>query len=62
MIMRITMEQLREIWESLTDLWHFMLRRKKWWLLPIVIILILLTFVILLGGQPGLAPFIYTLF
>jgi hypothetical protein len=56
------MDSLREIWESLTDLWHFMLRRKKWWLLPIVIILILLTFVILLGGQSGLAPFIYTLF
>ncbi len=48
--------------EFLKDLWDYMKERKKWWLAPIIIVLLLLGVLILLTGNPAVAPFVYTLF
>ena len=45
------------VWEFLTFLAH----NKKWWLAPIIVVLVLFGLLVVLG-QTGLAPFIYTLF
>jgi hypothetical protein len=44
----------------LCDLWAFLRIRKKWWLLPLLIIILLLGALIILGQNPVLGPFIYT--
>ena len=48
--------------ELLKDLWGFMRVRKKFWLLPVLLVLLLLGLLIVLGSNPAVAPFIYTLF
>ena len=45
------------VWEFLTFLAH----NTKWWLAPIVVVPALFGLLVVLG-QTGLAPFIYTLF
>jgi len=48
--------------DLLKDLWGFMRARKKFWLLPVLLVLLLLGLLIVLGSNPAVAPFIYTLF
>ena len=44
------------------ELLSFLWRRKRWWLIPVVVILVIFGIFIIVGGIPGVAPFIYTLF
>lgn len=44
------------------ELWAFLRVRKKLWLLPMLLVLGLLVALVLVGGNPAVAPFIYTLF
>lgn len=48
--------------EFLIDMWLFLKERKKFWLAPIIIVLLLIGFLIIVGGNSIVAPFIYTLF
>jgi hypothetical protein len=45
----------------LRELLAFLAHNKKWWLLPIILFVLLLSILVLLGN-PAVAPFIYTLF
>lgn len=45
-----------------TELFGFLWSRKLWWLIPMMVTLLLLSLLIVLGHNPVLAPFIYTLF
>ncbi len=44
------------------ELLQFLWRRKLYWLIPMVVMLAVFALLILLAGNPGTAPFIYTLF
>lgn len=44
------------------ELWAFMRTRKKMWLLPILLVMAILAVLVIVGGNPTVAPFIYTLF
>jgi hypothetical protein len=46
----------------LKELWGFIRERKKWWLLPLIFFLLIIGFLVVIGGNGALAPFIYTLF
>lgn len=46
----------------LSEWWGFLRVRKKFWLLPILVVLLLCVVLFVLGGDPAVAPFIYTLF
>ncbi|HMR46687.1 MAG TPA: DUF5989 family protein [Bacteroidia bacterium] len=48
--------------ELLTDLFRFIIQRKKYWLAPLILVILLMSVLIIIGGNPALAPFIYTLF
>jgi competence protein ComGC len=50
------------MFELLQDLWGFMRERKKFWLLPVLLVLLLVGALVVLGSNPTVAPFIYTLF
>lgn len=39
----------------------FLRYNKKWWITPIVIVLLLVAILVILGGNPAIAPFIYPL-
>lgn len=43
------------------ELLGFLWRRKLYWLIPMVVTLILVAIFIILGSNPALQPFIYTL-
>lgn len=43
------------------DYLDFLAHNKKWWMLPILVVLLLLGALIILG-ETGAAPFIYSLF
>jgi hypothetical protein len=40
----------------------FLWKKKNWWLIPLVVILLLFALILILGSNPVIAPFIYTLF
>ncbi|HHX28598.1 MAG TPA: hypothetical protein GX716_06245 [Firmicutes bacterium] len=42
-------------------LW-FVRDNKKWWLVPMIVMFLLLAVVVVLGTNPAIAPFIYSLF
>jgi hypothetical protein len=46
----------------LGELLQFLWRRKLYWLIPMILTLIVFAILIILGSNPGTAPFIYTLF
>ncbi len=48
--------------ETVAELFHFLWSHKLWWLIPMTVTLLLLSLLIVLGHNPVLAPFIYTLF
>jgi uncharacterized membrane protein YccC len=48
--------------ELLTDLFRFIVHRKKYWLAPVIVVIVLLSILIIMGSNPAIAPFIYTLF
>lgn len=54
--------QIKEIMETIKDIWQFIRERKKYLLAPVIIVLLLLGFLIVIGGGSSIAPFIYTLF
>lgn len=56
--MRDTMSRLGIIGELLGFLW----KRKLYWLIPMVLTLLIFAFIIVLGSNSAIAPFIYTLF
>jgi len=41
---------------------RFLRQEKKWWLIPLVLFLLLVGAIMILGGNPILAPLIYPLF
>ncbi len=45
----------------LGELLSFLWRRKLYWLIPMIITLIIVAIFIILGSNPALQPFIYTL-
>ena len=45
-----------------SELMDFLKNRKKLWLIPILVVIALLAVLVVVGGHPSLAPFIYTLF
>jgi hypothetical protein len=53
---------LIDIMEFLKDLFDFIKERKKYWLVPMIIILLIIGFLIVVGGNSALAPFIYSIF
>ncbi len=44
------------------EFWGFLKTRKKMWLLPILLVMGILAVLVIVGGNPTIAPFIYTLF
>ncbi|MCU0497904.1 MAG: DUF5989 family protein [Anaerolineae bacterium] len=52
------MSRLGIIGELLGFLW----KRKLYWLIPMVLTLLIFAFIIVLGSNSAIAPFIYTLF
>ncbi|MBI4576155.1 MAG: hypothetical protein HY722_07835 [Planctomycetes bacterium] len=44
------------------EFWDFLKHEKKWWLIPLVVVLAGVGLVLIIGGNPALAPFIYPLF
>jgi hypothetical protein len=47
--------------DTLKEIFLFLITRKKWWLIPVILTLMLFGLILLSTGS-GLAPFIYTLF
>jgi len=47
---------------AVSVLFGFLWTHKLWWLIPMMVTLLLLSLLIVLGHNPVLAPFIYTLF
>ncbi len=45
----------------LGELLSFLWRRKLYWLIPMIVALIVVAIFIILGSNPALQPFIYTL-
>jgi hypothetical protein len=46
----------------LREFWGFLKTRKKLWLLPIILVMGVLAVLVIVGGNPAIAPFVYTLF
>ncbi len=44
------------------ELFGFLWQNKLWWLIPMMVTLLLLGLLLVLGQNPVIAPFIYTLF
>ena len=44
------------------ELLQFLWRRKLYWIIPLILILGIFALLIILGGNPVTAPFIYPLF
>ncbi len=44
------------------ELFEFLWQRRLYWLIPMIVMLAAFAVLILLAGNPGTAPFIYTLF
>ena len=44
------------------ELMSFLWQNKLWWLIPMMVTLLLLGLLLVLGQNPVIAPFIYTLF
>jgi hypothetical protein len=38
----------------------FLKENKKWWLIPLILMFLLLGLLILVGSNPAVAPFLYT--
>ncbi len=41
---------------------QFLAHNKKWWMIPLLLVIALLAGLILLGSNPAIAPFIYSIF
>ena len=57
------------MWQSIrahigivAELFEFLWRRKLYWLIPMIVVLAMFAIFVFLAGNPGTAPFIYTLF
>jgi hypothetical protein len=46
----------------LREMFAFLGSQRLWWLIPMMVTLLLLGLILVLGHNPVLAPFIYTLF
>jgi hypothetical protein len=46
----------------LREMFAFLASQRLWWLIPMMVTLLLLGLILVLGHNPVLAPFIYTLF
>ncbi|NNN07480.1 MAG: hypothetical protein HKL90_16445 [Elusimicrobia bacterium] len=44
------------------DLLRFLWRERLWWMIPMLIALAAVAALIVLGSNPAVAPFVYTLF
>jgi hypothetical protein len=44
------------------ELLGFLWSNKRWWLIPMVVMLLVFGLLIIVGSNPAIAPFIYTLF
>lgn len=44
------------------EFWDFLKHEKKWWMIPLVVVLGGVVAIVLIAGNPALAPFIYPLF
>lgn len=44
------------------DLLRFLWRERLWWMIPMLIALAAVAALIMLGSNPAVAPFVYTLF
>ncbi len=47
---------------TVKSLFRFMWEQRLWWMIPMVTVLLLLGFLLFVGLQTPLGPFIYTLF
>ena len=43
----------------IAEFWDFLKSNKKWWLTPIILVLLMIGVLVVLGGSPAVAPFIY---
>jgi hypothetical protein len=60
--MKKTLKNAQGTFETLKELFTFLMKSKKWWLTPIILTLLLVGFLIFLAESSAVAPFIYTLF
>lgn len=44
------------------DLLAFLWRERLWWMIPILLALVATALLVLIGSNPVVAPFVYTLF
>jgi hypothetical protein len=48
--------------ETVSELFSFLLHNKRWWIVPMLVSLLLLGVLIILAQTSAVAPFVYTLF
>ncbi len=60
--LKLIKNKIRDVMETLKDLFYFMITRKKYWLMPLIFILVMLSLLVMFSSGSALAPFIYSIF